>query len=115
MDNEINAVINNLCEKLGTTAYALIPEIAKRETAQLAAAVLIELMVFIVCLSWLPRAWRYDHREDKDWSEDSMWTLLPGIVGLFAFIALATSITSLVGWIASPTASAVTLIVSMLK
>lgn len=30
---EINAVIDNLCEKLGTTASKLLPEIAKMKTA----------------------------------------------------------------------------------
>lgn len=42
---EINAVINNLCEKLGTTASQLLPEIAKMKTAECMTTVIICFVV----------------------------------------------------------------------
>lgn len=115
MSKEINAVIEKLCEKLGTSAQFLIPELAKLRIATYVVVVVIGLIVTVIGAYFLPKAWRYDHREDKDRFEDSMWVLVPGSVLLVGFVTFVTGAYALTGWIASPTASAVLEIVSMLK
>jgi hypothetical protein len=115
MSDEINAVIEKLCEKLGTSAQFLIPELAKLKIVNSTVMVVIGLFMTVVGVYFLPEAWRYDHREDKDRFDDSMWVLAPGSVTLVGFVVLATGIYALAGWIVSPTASAVLEIVNMLK
>ena len=115
MSKEINAVIEKLCEKLGTSAQFLIPELAKLRIVTYAIIVVIGLFMIVVGVYFLPKAWRYDHREDKSDFDDSFWVAVPGAITIVGFIFLTTGIYSLAGWIASPTASAVLEIVSMLK
>ena len=112
MSEEINKVIDKLCEKLGTSAQFLIPELAKLRIVNSAVTVLIGLFITIVGVYFLPKAWQYDHRED--WS-DTFWVVVPGSITFVGFVLLTTGIYDLAGWIASPTASAVLEIVSMLK
>ena len=115
MSEEINAVIEKLCEKLGTSAQYLIPELAKLRIVNSAVMAVIGLFITVVGVYFLPKAWRYDHREDKDRFDDSFWVALPGAITFAGFIFLITGIYNLAGWIASPTASAVLEIVNMLK
>lgn len=115
MSEEINAVIDKLCEKLGTSAQFLIPELAKLRIVSSAVMVMIGLFVTVVGVYFLPKAWQYDHREDEDRFEDSFWVALPGTITFAGFVFLITGIYNLAGWIASPTASAVLEIVNMLK
>lgn len=115
MSEEINAVIEKLCEKLGTSAQFLIPELAKLRIVNSAVMVVIGLCITVVGIYFLPKAWRYDHREDKDRFDDSFWVALPGSITFAGFVFLTTGIYNLAGWIASPTASAVLEIANMLK
>ena len=115
MSEEINAVIEKLCEKLGTSAQFLIPELAKMRIVSSAVMVVIGLFITVVGVYFLPKAWQYDHREDKDRFEDSFWVALPGMITFAGFVFLITGIYDLACWIASPTASAVLEIVNMLK
>lgn len=115
MSEEINAVIDKLCEKLGTSAQFLIPELAKLRIVNSALIVAFGLFITIVGVYFLPKAWRYDHREDRDSYDESYWVILPGAITFVGFVELTTGIYGLAGWIASPTASAVLEIVNMLK
>jgi hypothetical protein len=115
MSDEINAVIEKLCEKLGTSAQFLIPELAKLKIVNSTVMVVIGLFMTVVGVYFLPEAWRYDHREDKDRFDDSFLVLVPGAIVLVGFVFMTTGIYDLAGWIASPTASAVLEIVNMLK
>lgn len=115
MSEEINAVIDKLCEKLGTSAQFLIPELAKLRIVNSAVMVVIGLCITVVGIYFLPKAWRYDHRKDRNSFDDSFWVAAPGSITLIGFLVLTSGIYTLAGWIASPTASAVLEIVNMLK
>lgn len=115
MSEEINAIIDNLCEKLGTSAKFLIPELARLRITEAVVMLVIFSFVLIVGLVTLPRAWRYDHREDAGFLEDSAWTILPAFLIFAGFIGVTAQAVSLAGWIASPTAKAILEIASMLK
>lgn len=102
MGADINAVIDNICEKLGTTTEFLIPELARREICTNVATLLISLIFIIIALYFLPKAWKYDCD-----NRDSAMTVIPFLVISGSCILLIISVIDLVGWVASPTASSV--------
>lgn len=116
MSKEINAVINNLCDKLGTSAKFLIPELTRMHIVQEIFMSVVSVILFCVCVYFARKAWAYDHRDGNSmWKNDSSWIILPMIVGFVSFVWLTTSVYSLVGWLASPTAMAIKEIVGMVK
>lgn len=116
MSKEVNEIINNLCDKLGTSAKFLIPEMARMHIAQGAFMSILSLAVFVACIYFARAAWAYDHRGgDSMWENDSCWILLPMLIGLASFICLADTVCTLLGWLASPTAMAIKEIVRMVK
>lgn len=115
MSEEVNEVIEKLCEKLGTSAQFLISEFARLKIVNSAVMMLIGLCITVVGIYFLPKAWRYDHREDKDILEDSFWIAAPGTMTFAGFVFLIEGIYNIAGWIASPTANTVLENVNMLK
>ena len=107
MSEEINAVINNLCERLGTTATTLIPELARLRIAESVVMIVFGLLLLAFGVWLFPRAWKYDHREDKHWLDDSMYTIIPILIIVASVITLSSWSFNLAGWLASPTAKAV--------
>ena len=116
MSTEINAVINNLCNKLGTSAKLLIPELVRMHIAQGIFLSAVSAVIFIICVYFARKAWTYDHRDDKSmWENDSCWIIIPMVVGIGSFVWLSTAVYELIGWIASPTAMAIKEIARMIK
>lgn len=116
MSKEINEIINNLCEKLGTSAKFLIPELARMHIAQGIFSSLVSAVIFIICIYYARKAWAYDHRDDNSmWENDSCWIILPMVVGMGSFVWLSTGVYELIGWITSPTAMAIKEIARMVK
>ncbi len=112
---EINAVIDNLCEKLGTTASKLLPEIAKMKTAECIttmAMLVIAVMLGAVWLKYLVK-----RNVQAEWEDEAAAGAL--VVSIMVEIAITigcmVSITSLAGWLASPTAKALFEIIDMVK
>ena len=114
MSEEVNAIINNLCDKLGTSAKLLIPELARMRIMENAVMLIIGLAVLAVGVYFLPKAWAYDHREE-DYLDDSVWFLLPTSIVFIGFLWSVNLLYELVGWLASPTAKAVFEIVHLVK
>lgn len=118
MSEEVNAIINNLCDKLGTSAKLLIPELARLRIVESAVLLAIFLVILIVGLYFLPKAWKYDHREEDGYQyscDDSVWFLAPCVITFVGFIGTMVHVFELAGWIASPTAKAILEIVRMVK
>ena len=115
MSEEVNAIIDNLCEKLGTSAKFLIPELARLRITESAVCLFIALIVLAVGLITLPKAWRYDHREDKDRLDDSCFVIIPALLIFAGGVTAMIQSVSLAGWVASPTAKAVLEIVGMVS
>lgn len=101
MSEEINAVIDKLCEKLGTTAQCLIPEMAKLGIAEAAVGIIFSAIILAVLIYLFPKTLR---RDDK---ECSSWSVVLAVVMVVDVIALWCSVFDLAGWITSPTAKAV--------
>ena len=118
MSEEVNAIINNLCERLGTSAKLLIPELARLRIVESAVMLATFLVILIVSLYFIPKAWKYDHREEDGYQyscDDSVWFLLPCVITFVGFIGMMVHVFELAGWIASPTAKAILEIVRMVK
>ncbi len=116
MSKEINAVIDNLCSKLGTSAKFLIPELARMHIAQGIFSSVVSAVIFIICIYFARKAWAYDHKDGNSmWQNDSYWILLPMAIGIGSFIWLSTAVYDLIGWLSSPTAMAIKEIARMVK
>ena len=101
MSEEINAVIDNLCEKLGTTAQCLIPEMAKMGIAEAIVGIIFSVIILAVLIRLFPKTLK---RDDK---ECSSWSIVLAVVMVADVIILWCSVYDLAGWITSPTAKAV--------
>lgn len=66
MSKEINEIINNLCDKLGTSAKFLIPEMAKLNIAQDVFMVIFTAIMLAICAVMTVKAWKYDHSDGRD-------------------------------------------------
>lgn len=114
MSKEINEIINNLCEKLGTSAKYLIPEMAKLNIAQDVFMIVFTAIMLAFCVVMTVKAWKYDHRDEHDF-EDSCFTLIPAGIGVLMFVIFFVRLYNLIGWLASPTAMAIKEIARMVK
>lgn len=109
MGNEISEVINVLCEKLGTTGQYLIPELMKKNIAEDIILGIISLIIVIVSIYFLPKAWKYDKKEY------SYWVIIPIISIVIFGCILMVVLTDAVGWIVSPTAKTVSYIINAMR
>ena len=115
MIDKVSEIIEGLCEKLGTTAQYLIPELAKMNIAEGIVWFVLSFAGMAAGIYFIPKAWAYDHREDKGWCEDSFWVLVPLFATIVFGIWFLMSAADLAGWIASPTAKSVMTIIQILK
>ena len=115
MGSEINDVVNNLCEKLGTSMDRLIPELAKSETTELFMIFIISVAIFSAGMYFLPKAWKYDHEDGNELFYNSAFTIIPFLMIVISLTIGACSLVNLSGWLASPTAKAILKIVGCIK
>lgn len=111
---EINAVINNLCDKLGTTASQLLPEIAKMKTAECMMLILLSFTVVLISSFLMYKSFKKS--KENDW--EGVWCLIlivSAIGVLFFGIALIDGSVDLAGWVASPTAKALFYVMEKIK
>ena len=113
VSKEVNEIINNLCDKLGTSAKFLIPEMAKLNIAQGVFKVIFTAIMLTFCGVTTVKAWKYDHRDGAVFLEDSCFTLIPAVIGTIMFIIFSISLYGLIGWLSSPTAMAIKEIMRM--
>lgn len=115
MSSEVTEIINTLCEKLGVAANVLVPEMARYYIARLVFLTLVEtifaIIVAIVFAKIMKRLLSNTDTEDTDLWDRTMTIffadLIPGILLIILVLSALSGATDLIGWIASPTASAV--------
>lgn len=120
MGNEVNEVINNICNKLGYAATEITPEMAKYMIARDA---FICIMATLICAINVLVAVKMIKKIQKDKVEyqcpDN--TLECFVCGACVFLVILAGIIlldageNLVGWIASPKASMVEYISKLIK
>ena len=121
MGAEINSIIDNLCEKFGTTTAYLIPEMAKyniaRDIEMVVFSIIFMIIAYVIWSTTMKRykeaLSRYDGLEEEyqKWHrrpciDDYFGYFVCSVILFFAFICtMMISVHNLVGWIASPTAA----------
>lgn len=109
MGSEISEVINVLCEKLGTTGQYLIPELMKMNVAENVAMGIISLIATLLCLYFLLKVWKYDCKNNTYWIIFLIFIIT--VFGIFLIVCIVDT----AGWLASPTAKAISYITNMIK
>lgn len=111
MDEKINAVINNLCEKFGTTTQFLVPEIAKYEIATDVVGIIFSTVLIIILVIIAVRSHRVMEYDDG--------YEVPFFVSIFfalIFVAILwVCVSDAVGWMVSPYGAVVQMITRRLN
>ena len=123
MSAEVTEIINQLCEKLGVAANILVPEMARYYIARLAFFTVIDsIIIIIVAIGFtkiIKKILSILSEDDAEISEiitlSFFADLIPGVLLIILLISTISSAADLIGWIASPTASAIREIASMVK
>ncbi len=112
MGEEVNIIIDNLCNKFGTTIQTLVPEIAKMRIAEDIVSIAICTILLIIICKIIKKVREYIKEQDCGLEPVILIPCLPLgiIIGL-----LSAYIVSLVGWIASPMAKTIETIGMMIK
>ena len=119
MSAEVTEIINTLCEKLGVAADILVPEMARYYIARLVFFTLIESIFAIVVAIVFTKIMKWTLSADTDLGDRVFMIFFTNLIpGLFLIILLVSAVSSaadLIGWIASPTASAVREITNLIN
>ena len=120
MSKEVEQIINTLCEKLGVAANILVPEMARYNIARLAFLTVVYGILAVVLTVIVVRLVKHfltneNIEEDERPIAILLVSLIPGFVLVFLIVCTIDNATDMIGWIASPTASAVKEITSMIK
>lgn len=116
MTEEVTKIINTLCEKLGVASSYLIPELAKKNIAQDAVGIILCVLALAVEIAFI--RWTIKKSTDDDGDVDfdgACFCIIPGIACAITFIGFCSIAYDLAGWIASPTAMAINIIIGMIK
>ena len=113
MSEEINAVIEKLCEKIGTSTQFLIPELTKLNIITDIYTIIMCIIIAAVLAAVV--VWGIKNRKD----EFDTFHEVPAVIAFICCVAAVMSTIAvgcdLIRWLVSPTASAVLEIVNMLK
>ena len=112
--NKVSEIIEGLCEKLGTTAQYLIPELAKMSIATGIFNVIVWGITTLVS-GILAVVFYKKHAGDEYDVAYMVIAIVCLCVAIVGFIIFSVCGEELVGWIASPTAKAVMMILKNLK
>lgn len=120
MSEEVTKIINALCEKLGVAANILVPEMARYNIARLAFLTVAQGIITVVVAAVIAKLVKHVIKNEEVYGDEIviaifLINLIPGLVLVFLCATTISSATDLIGWIASPTASAVKEITSMIK
>jgi hypothetical protein len=107
MGNEINEVINNICDRLGILATELIPEMGKMKVAELGCACGIAIVILLVAVAMLIAGMKKNEKHGISETGDAL-EMVGGFLIVAAVIALICFIPDFVGWLASPKAKTLT-------
>lgn len=115
MSNEVNAIIDNLCQKLGTSATYLIPELAKKEIAETAVGLIFAVLFGMILVYLMKRIAKRMEEEQIDIEDGFFFFIFPGFALLIDSVVIAVFAGNLAGWIVSPTTKAIEKIAEMIK
>ena len=115
MAEQVNEVINSICEKLGVAANYLIPEMARMHIAQYAVISVFMIIIIAVAVAIGVAIWkRANEDEYMDYDAIILYLIPASFVFLITGATLFNAVYNLAGWIASPTAMTVTELTKLL-
>lgn len=99
MGNEVNEVINNICERFGIAANELIPEISEVKMTELGIVIGIAIVMLLAAgiVEILRRIKGY-------WYDEEWVVVIEIFLTIIAILILAVTVPCFVGWIISPKA-----------
>lgn len=123
MSSEVTEIINALCEKLGVAANVLVPEMARYYVARLTFLTVVQTVLAVVMAVVVAKITKR-LLSNTDTGDTDLWDramtilfadLIPGILLIVLVLSALSGAADLIGWIASPTASAVREITRLIK
>jgi len=122
---EVNAVIENLCNKFGVTVDYLLPKIVRYCTVMSAAGLIAGVLIIIACVIALKKAYKAgvkwsEKPENKydEWYEYTPTTITLGTCSVLAIVAVCMIFVNtyqLVSVLASPEVAALKYVGGLLK
>lgn len=127
MNSEVNSIIDGLCSRLGTTTAYLIPEMTRYSIAKELFMIILSIVVLIIAFLIYRKGWsQYKHDLDRwendekwqrthcspDWSDFTVYWAASGIPGILFAIVLMANIYAIIGWLTSPTAAFVHIVLT---
>ena len=115
---QVNEVIDNLCQKIGSTQEMLVPEMARLIIARSCVNVAFCALMCIVCILIIVKWARAMKNEKCGWEEQETWSMFAIFSGIALFICfgfLWFNVSEAVQWQAAPTAKAVEYILELIR
>ena len=117
--NDINTVVDNLCEKLGTAKEMLVPELAKMCSMRYLCNSVFCIVVLIALIVILCRYRKIiENRRNYDFDTEQnaeIGAFVCSIATIGFFIGLWYNAYECIQWLAAPTAKAFEYILTLLK
>ena len=108
---QVNEVIDNLCQKIGSTQEMLVPEMARLCIARSWVDAAFCGVLFLLCSIGLIVSIK-SYKEDDNWV---IGIVLFSIVAVTFFALLWASVSNAIQWQAAPTAKAVEYIIELIR
>ena len=115
---QVNEVIDNLCQKIGSTQQMLVPEMARLVIARSCVNAVFCAIMCLVCILLLVKWTRVMKDRGCGWEEHETWTMISfvsGIALIIFFVFLWFEVSEAVQWQAAPTAKTVEYILELVK
>lgn len=112
MGEQVNVVVDHLCEKFGTQTEQLLSEIARLNIAELGFGVIVSVLIAVVCIAVIIYVFRKS-KADEYYDGEGL-TIFAFCILVLALVIACISGAYLVGWIAAPKARAILEIMKML-
>ena len=108
---QVNEVIDNLCQKIGSTQQMLVPEMARLCIARSWVDAVFCGVLFLLCSIGLVVSIK-SYKKDSDWL---VGIVLFSIFAIVFFCLLWASVSNAIQWQAAPTAKAVEYILELVR
>lgn len=117
--NQVNSVINNICEKIGVGINSLqdfVPMFAKYEIINCLYWIVVGIVFFVVGFITYKKA-RVAHKEASSWEKDGPFfcILLGIIVMIISFCVVSSCTFDIIQWRVNPEAKTIVYILKMIS
>ena len=118
--NDVNAVIDNLANKLGVASEVLIPAMSRFYIAKCSTGTVISAIIVIACIIGIIKVGKYIKagNASPDYFDEDPWTCLTItliVIGLITLIVFIFYLSNLVGFLASPMGATINTIIENLS